>query len=159
MSMGIRKLLGSRIVSVSAWAAFVLGIALWPQTVLALPTLAQAYHVDCSACHSFVPALNAYGRYIQSTAFGRPETRPCHQSGGEERFMRKKRRRGSCSRRGKLGRRIPDPYTSSAIPGRRRTRSFSPNTVPLPPGQSDSMAQYRAWLEGLRSVPVGSVVH
>ncbi|HTJ25627.1 MAG TPA: hypothetical protein VMA36_05610, partial [Candidatus Limnocylindria bacterium] len=36
----------------------------------ALPTFAQAYHVDCNACHTIVPALNAYGRYVQSTAFG-----------------------------------------------------------------------------------------
>jgi hypothetical protein len=35
----------------------------------ALPTFAQAYHVDCKACHSAVPALNAYGRYIQRTGF------------------------------------------------------------------------------------------
>lgn len=40
------------------------------QTASALPTFAQAYGVDCSACHSMVPALNAYGRYIQSTAYG-----------------------------------------------------------------------------------------
>lgn len=36
----------------------------------ALPTFAQAYHVDCNACHTMVPALNAYGRYVQATAFG-----------------------------------------------------------------------------------------
>jgi hypothetical protein len=33
----------------------------------ALPTFAQAYHVDCKVCHTMVPALNSYGRYIQRT--------------------------------------------------------------------------------------------
>jgi mono/diheme cytochrome c family protein len=41
-----------------------------PQKAAALPTFAQAYQVDCSMCHSMVPALNAYGRYVQSSAFG-----------------------------------------------------------------------------------------
>jgi mono/diheme cytochrome c family protein len=40
-----------------------------PQAARALPTFAQAYQVDCSVCHTMVPALNAYGRYVQSTAF------------------------------------------------------------------------------------------
>ena len=41
-----------------------------PQPVRALPTFAQAYQVDCSVCHAMVPALNGYGCYVQSTAFG-----------------------------------------------------------------------------------------
>jgi hypothetical protein len=41
-----------------------------PRNAVALPTFAQAYQVDCSTCHTMVPALNAYGRYVQSTAFG-----------------------------------------------------------------------------------------
>jgi mono/diheme cytochrome c family protein len=41
-----------------------------PQQATALPTFAQAYQVDCDLCHTMVPALNAYGRYVQSTAFG-----------------------------------------------------------------------------------------
>lgn len=40
------------------------------QAATALPTFAQAYHVDCKVCHTMVPALNAYGRYIQRTDFG-----------------------------------------------------------------------------------------
>jgi hypothetical protein len=36
---------------------------------LATPTFAQAYGVSCDTCHTAVPALNAYGRYIQRTAF------------------------------------------------------------------------------------------
>jgi hypothetical protein len=35
----------------------------------AMPTFAQAYGVDCSLCHTFVPTLNAYGRYIQRTGY------------------------------------------------------------------------------------------
>jgi hypothetical protein len=52
--------------------AGLLGIALFGPAAKpadALPTFAQAYHVDCSACHSAVPALNSYGRYIQRTGF------------------------------------------------------------------------------------------
>jgi len=47
----------------------VLSLAQRPRIAAALPTFAQAYQVDCSVCHSMVPALNAYGRYVQSTAF------------------------------------------------------------------------------------------
>jgi hypothetical protein len=55
-----------------AKAGTLLGLALllWPRPAYALPTFAQAYGIDCSACHTMVPALNAYGRYVQSTAFG-----------------------------------------------------------------------------------------
>jgi|SRR5579872_610631 len=35
----------------------------------AMPPFAQAYGVQCSACHTVVPALNAYGRYVQRTAY------------------------------------------------------------------------------------------
>ena len=41
-----------------------------PRTVtLAMPTFSQAYGVECSTCHTAVPALNAYGRYLQRTGF------------------------------------------------------------------------------------------
>jgi len=50
--------------------AIALFVASAARPALALPTFAQAYKVDCSACHTMVPALNAYGRYIQSTGFG-----------------------------------------------------------------------------------------
>jgi len=63
----------------STLCAALLGSALWPQTALALPTFAQAYQVDCSVCHSFVPALNAYGRYVQSTAFGALDPKVLHK--------------------------------------------------------------------------------
>ena len=35
----------------------------------AMPNFAQAYGVQCSVCHTQVPALNAYGRYIQRTGY------------------------------------------------------------------------------------------
>ncbi|MBV8355052.1 MAG: hypothetical protein JO101_07005, partial [Candidatus Eremiobacteraeota bacterium] len=35
----------------------------------AMPTFAQAYGLDCKACHSIVPSLNAYGRYVQRTMY------------------------------------------------------------------------------------------
>jgi hypothetical protein len=41
-----------------------------PLRALAMPNFAQAYGLDCKACHTQVPALNAYGRYIQRTGYG-----------------------------------------------------------------------------------------
>ena len=38
-------------------------------TARAMPNFAQAYGVQCSVCHTQVPALNAYGRYIQRTGY------------------------------------------------------------------------------------------
>lgn len=40
-----------------------------PRQSLAMPTFAQAYGLDCNACHTMVPMLNAYGRYIQRTGY------------------------------------------------------------------------------------------
>lgn len=36
---------------------------------LAMPPFAQAYGVSCSQCHTAVPALNAYGRYVQRSQY------------------------------------------------------------------------------------------
>ena len=36
----------------------------------AMPNFAQAYGIKCSECHIQIPALNAYGRYVQRTGFG-----------------------------------------------------------------------------------------
>src|SRR5579872_136455 len=36
----------------------------------AMPTFAQAYGFDCKVCHTEVPSLNAYGRYVQRTMYG-----------------------------------------------------------------------------------------
>jgi hypothetical protein len=35
----------------------------------AMPNFAQAYGIKCSYCHTQVPALNAYGRYVQRTGY------------------------------------------------------------------------------------------
>jgi len=35
----------------------------------AMPPFAQAYGENCNTCHSTVPALNAYGRYVQRTGY------------------------------------------------------------------------------------------
>lgn len=35
----------------------------------AMPPFAQAYGIDCNVCHTMVPALNSYGRYIQRTGY------------------------------------------------------------------------------------------
>jgi hypothetical protein len=37
--------------------------------VSAMPTFAQAYGLDCKTCHTEVPSLNAYGRYVQRTMY------------------------------------------------------------------------------------------
>jgi hypothetical protein len=37
---------------------------------LAMPNFAQAYGIKCNYCHIQIPALNAYGRYVQRTGFG-----------------------------------------------------------------------------------------
>lgn len=34
-----------------------------------MPPFAQAYGVKCSVCHTQVPALNSYGRYVQRTGY------------------------------------------------------------------------------------------
>lgn len=35
----------------------------------AMPPFAQAYAAKCTLCHTSVPGLNAYGRYVQRTAY------------------------------------------------------------------------------------------
>lgn len=35
----------------------------------AMPPFAQAYGLQCNVCHTLVPTLNAYGRYIQRTGY------------------------------------------------------------------------------------------
>jgi len=57
-------------IAVAVLLSIVFSLVQRPQRAAALPTFAQAYQVDCSVCHTMVPALNAYGRYVQSTAFG-----------------------------------------------------------------------------------------
>lgn len=40
-----------------------------PKPTVAMPVFAQALGLQCSACHTLVPTLNAYGRYIQRTGY------------------------------------------------------------------------------------------
>ena len=40
-----------------------------PKASVAMPTFAQAYGVSCSTCHTQVPLLNAYGRYVARTGY------------------------------------------------------------------------------------------
>lgn len=39
------------------------------QTPTATPVFAQAYGLSCSACHTQMPILNAFGRYVQRTGY------------------------------------------------------------------------------------------
>jgi hypothetical protein len=54
-----------RLLPMLAAAAFVAAAS----PAAAMPNFAQAYGLDCKACHTEVPALNAYGRYVQRTQF------------------------------------------------------------------------------------------
>jgi hypothetical protein len=40
-----------------------------PARAEAMPSFAKAYGLECSACHTLVPGLNAYGRYVQRTGY------------------------------------------------------------------------------------------
>jgi len=40
-----------------------------PQLAQALPTFSQGLGVNCSACHTMVPQLNSYGRYVLRTFY------------------------------------------------------------------------------------------
>jgi hypothetical protein len=40
------------------------------RSAMATPVFAQAYGLNCTACHTQMPALNAFGRYIQRTGYG-----------------------------------------------------------------------------------------
>ncbi len=53
----------------AAFALFVPGMFGAPKPTQAMPTFAQAYGLKCSACHTMVPSLNAYGRYVQRTGY------------------------------------------------------------------------------------------
>ena len=56
---------GLAIAAACAAAAFFGG----QQRAEAMPVFAQAYGVKCSVCHTQVPALNTYGRYVQRTGY------------------------------------------------------------------------------------------
>ena len=58
------------LVAIVAITALLASAALMrPGALEAMPNFAQAYGVDCSKCHTVVPALNAYGRYIQRSQY------------------------------------------------------------------------------------------
>jgi hypothetical protein len=53
----------------TAVGLLVAGMFASPTTSVAMPPFAQAYGVSCSRCHTQVPLLNSYGRYIQRTGY------------------------------------------------------------------------------------------
>ncbi len=57
------------LIAFAALAAFVQVMIVAPKPTLAMPPFAQAYGLQCSACHTMVPLLNAYGRYVQRTGY------------------------------------------------------------------------------------------
>ncbi|MHB8146993.1 MAG: hypothetical protein ACYDGM_07025, partial [Vulcanimicrobiaceae bacterium] len=65
-----RPMIGRRLRSaaLSATCALIL-IAAGARSASAMPIFAKAYGVQCSVCHTLVPALNAYGRYVQRTGY------------------------------------------------------------------------------------------
>lgn len=65
--MSIRSAWEGALIAIAAATVFIGGSM---QRAQAMPPFAQANAVDCSACHTMMPALNAYGRYIQRTAYG-----------------------------------------------------------------------------------------
>ncbi len=50
----------------SVWALIAFAA---PRSAEAMPNFAQAYGIKCSYCHIQIPALNAYGRYVQRTGY------------------------------------------------------------------------------------------
>jgi hypothetical protein len=54
---------------IAAAAVLLAAMAAGSRGAVAMPNFAQAYGVQCSLCHTQVPALNAYGRYVQRTGY------------------------------------------------------------------------------------------
>lgn len=50
-------------------ATLIAAAAFCARPAQALPNFAEAYGVQCSTCHTAVPQLNAYGRYVQRTGY------------------------------------------------------------------------------------------
>lgn len=57
------------VVGVFALAVLAAGMFAVPPASVAMPVFAQATGLQCSACHTMVPLLNSYGRYVQRTAY------------------------------------------------------------------------------------------
>jgi hypothetical protein len=65
--MGVHRKLGfGPYVGVVGFAAITL---LMSRPAQAMPNFAQAYGIPCSYCHIQIPALNAYGRWVQRTGY------------------------------------------------------------------------------------------
>ena len=54
---------------IAGLGVFLPGLFAVPKPTQAMPPFAQAYGLKCSACHTMVPLLNAYGRYVQRTGY------------------------------------------------------------------------------------------
>jgi cytochrome c oxidase subunit 2 len=46
----------------------------------AMPPFAEAYGMKCEVCHTQVPALNSYGRYLQRTGYAELDVHTLHRS-------------------------------------------------------------------------------
>lgn len=46
----------------------------------AMPPFAQAYGMNCDVCHTAVPGLNAYGRYVQRTGYASLDPATIHRA-------------------------------------------------------------------------------
>jgi hypothetical protein len=49
-------------------------------SAVAMPPFAQAYGMKCNVCHTQVPTLNAYGRYVQRTGYASLDYHVLHRS-------------------------------------------------------------------------------
>ena len=58
------------VLGIAAAGFLIAGMFAKPTISVAMPNFAQAYGVSCSTCHTQVPLLNAYGRYVQRTGYG-----------------------------------------------------------------------------------------
>lgn len=63
-------------------AAFLCAFAVFASASVAsaMPPFAQAYGMRCEVCHTQVPALNAYGRYVQRTGYASLDAHTLHRS-------------------------------------------------------------------------------
>ena len=63
-----------------ACAGAAASLVIYPQRGETMPVFAQALNVKCSVCHVQVPALNAYGRYVQRTGYAALNPKVLHRS-------------------------------------------------------------------------------
>ena len=65
-------------VTVVAFAATFIFVGVRPTQ--AMPPFAQSYGMNCDVCHTAVPALNAYGRYVQRTGYASLDPNTIHRA-------------------------------------------------------------------------------